>query len=79
MVAILMLIATVGTASAALTVGPLPSMEGISSSTLPQDLLIYDRNGSLIADIGNQGSHRIVVPLTSMSPSLIDATVAVAA
>ena len=72
-----MLTATVATASAALAVGPLPNVQGISASTLPQDLLIYDRNGSLIADIGNQGSHRIVVPLASMSPSLVNATIAV--
>ena len=77
MVAIVLLTATVATTSAALAVGPLPNVQGISASTLPQDLLIYDRNGSLIADIGNQGSHRIVVPLASMSPSLVNATIAV--
>jgi membrane peptidoglycan carboxypeptidase len=66
-----------GTASAAWSVGPLPSIAGMSTSALPQDLLIYDRNGTLIADIGDKGSHRIVVPLASMTPSLVEATVAV--
>src|SRR2546423_5942942 len=72
-----MLAATVATASAALAVVQQPSVQVISPGPLPRDLLIYDRNGSLIADIGNQGSHRIVVPLSSMSPSLIRASVAV--
>lgn len=69
--------ALVLTGSAALAVGPIPSLAGVSPSALPQDLLLYDRNGGLIADIGNQGSHRIVVPLASMSPLLVDATIAV--
>ena len=77
MTALLVVTALVATGSAALAVGPLPNLSGVSPSALPQDLLIYDRNGDLIADIGNQGSHRIVVPLASMSPLLVDATIAV--
>jgi membrane peptidoglycan carboxypeptidase len=75
--ALVVMTALVATGSAALAVGPIPSLAGVSPSALPQDLLIYDRNGSLIADIGNQGSHRIVVPLANMSTLLVDATIAV--
>ena len=40
-------------------------------------MLIYDRNGNLLADIGDQGDHRIVVPLTYISPNVINATIAI--
>jgi membrane peptidoglycan carboxypeptidase len=64
-------------AVAAQTVGELPAVTGLSSSNLQQDMLIYDRHGSLLADIGDQGDHRIVVPLSYISPNLINATIAV--
>jgi 1A family penicillin-binding protein len=64
-------------ALAAQTVGDLPAITGLSSSGLPQDTLIYDRHGNLLADIGDQGDHRIVVPLSYISPNLINATIAV--
>jgi len=64
-------------ALAAQTVGDLPAVNGLSSSGLPQDMLIYDRNGNLLADVGDQGDHRIVVPLSYISPNLINATIAV--
>ena len=58
------------------TVGTLPSVDGLSTSGLNQDMLIYDRNGTLLADIGDQGDHRIVVPLSYISPLLVEATIA---
>ena len=61
---------------AASTVGTLPSVDGLSTSGLNQDMLIYDRNGTLLADIGDQGDHRIVVPLSYISPLLAEATIA---
>jgi len=64
-------------ALAAQTVGDLPAVTGLSSSALPQDTLIYDRHGNLLADIGDQGDHRIVVPLSYISPNVINATIAV--
>jgi len=64
-------------ALAAQTVGDLPTVTGLSSSGLPQDMLIYDRHGNLLADIGDQGDHRIVVPLSYISPNVINATIAV--
>ena len=64
-------------AVAAQTVGDLPAVTGLSTSNLQQDMLIYDRNGHLLADIGDQGDHRIVVPLSYISINLINATIAV--
>src|SRR5207248_8528303 len=64
-------------ALAAQTVGELPAVTGRTSSGLPQDMLIYDRHGTLLADVGDQGDHRIAVPLSYISPDLIDATIAV--
>ena len=64
-------------AVAAQTVGDLPAVTGLSSSNLQQDMLIYDRHGNLLADIGEQGDHRIVVPLSYISPNVINATIAV--
>jgi membrane peptidoglycan carboxypeptidase len=64
-------------AVAAQTVGDLPSVDGVSPNDLKQDTLIFDRHGSLLADIGHQGDHRIVVPLSNISPFLIDATIAI--
>jgi len=61
-------------AVAAQTVGPLPTVQGLSASGLDQDTLIFDRNGALLADIGAFGDHRIVVPLSYMSPFLVKAT-----
>src|ERR1700687_1478213 len=40
-------------------------------------MLIFDRHGNLIDDIGDHGDHRIVVPLKSMSPFLQQATIAI--
>jgi membrane peptidoglycan carboxypeptidase len=64
-------------ALAAQTVGDLPSVTGLSASGLPQDMLIFDRHGTLLADVGDQGDHRVVVPLSYISPNVIDATIAV--
>jgi membrane peptidoglycan carboxypeptidase len=57
--------------------GDLPSVNGISPAQLDQDILIYDRNGELLADVGAGGDHRIVTPLDTMSPNLVNATVAI--
>jgi membrane peptidoglycan carboxypeptidase len=76
LVAIMLPLVTVP-AFAAQTVGDLPAVTGLSTSSLPQDMLIYDRHGNLLADIGDQGDHRIVVPLTYISPNVIDATIAI--
>ena len=42
------------------------------------DTRIYDSSGTqMLADVGNQGDHRINVPLSEVSPKLVQATVAV--
>ncbi|TME46563.1 MAG: penicillin-binding protein [Chloroflexi bacterium] len=64
-------------AVAAESIGSLPAVDGLSSSGLQQDMLIFDRHGILIDDIGDHGDHRIVVPLTYMSPYIKQATVAI--
>jgi 1A family penicillin-binding protein len=64
-------------AVAAELVGDVPSVAGISSTGLPQDMLIYDRRGNLLADVGDQGDHRIVVPLSYVSSAIINATIAI--
>jgi membrane peptidoglycan carboxypeptidase len=61
-------------AVAAQTVGPLPTVQGLSASGLDQDTLIFDQSGQLLADIGASGDHRIVVPLSYISPVLVKAT-----
>src|SRR5207253_336737 len=58
-------------------VSPLLPIAHISAAGLPQDLLIYDRHGTLLADIAQQGDHRIVVPLGSAAPMMLKATIAI--
>jgi len=57
-------------------VGPLPAVSGLASNKMDQDTLIYDRHGTLLADVGKQGNHRIVVPLNYISPWVAKATLA---
>src|SRR5205807_2084619 len=64
-------------ALAAQTVGDLPAVTGLTSTGLPQDMLIFDRHGTLLADVGDQGDHRIAIPLGYISPNVINATIAI--
>ncbi|TMB65598.1 MAG: penicillin-binding protein, partial [Chloroflexi bacterium] len=57
-------------------VGTLPAVSGLASNKMEQDTLIYDRHGTLLADIGKAGDHRIVVPLNYVSPWVVKATLA---
>jgi membrane peptidoglycan carboxypeptidase len=57
-------------------VGPLPAVSGLASNKMEQDTLIYDRHGNLLADVGKEGNHRIVVPLNYISPWVVKATLA---
>src|SRR5437899_5189517 len=56
--------------------GRLPAVSGLASNKMEQDTLIYDRHGTLLADIGKAGDHRIVVPLNYVSPWVVKATLA---
>jgi membrane peptidoglycan carboxypeptidase len=57
--------------------GGTPSIRQLSTSYLDQDTLIFDRHGVLLADVGKSGDHRIVVPLSAISASAIEATIAI--
>ena len=55
----------------------LPPVQQLATSYLNQDILIYDRHGTLLADVGRSGDHRIAVPLTAISPYVLEATIAI--
>jgi peptidoglycan glycosyltransferase len=55
----------------------LPSINGLDSAAFAGDTLITDRNGKLLADIGNHGDHRLAVRLKDVAPVMIQATVAI--
>jgi membrane peptidoglycan carboxypeptidase len=55
----------------------LPSIQGLDSNAFAGDTLITDRNGGVLADVGNHGDHRLAVRLKDVSPVAIQATVAI--
>src|SRR5438094_2116797 len=56
----------------------LPSIQGLDSATFAGDTVIYDSTGkTILADVGNQGNHRLAVKLKDVSPVAIQATVAI--
>src|ERR1700694_5468802 len=55
----------------------LPSINGLDSAVFAGDTLVTDRNGTLLADIGNHGDHRLAVRLKDVAPVMIQATVAI--
>ena len=55
----------------------LPSIAGLDSGNLRADTLIMDRNGAVLADVGQQGDHRLVVGLHEVSPFVLQATIAI--
>ncbi|MGH7764594.1 MAG: transglycosylase domain-containing protein, partial [Candidatus Dormibacteraceae bacterium] len=55
----------------------LPSIQGLDSASFAGDTVISDRNGVLLADIGNHGDHRLAVKLKDVAPVMIQATVAI--
>ncbi len=54
----------------------LPNPSSLSAKELPQSTRIYDRNGVLLYVKHTEGVVRTVVPLSGISPHLIDATIA---
>lgn len=74
-------IATVVFGASAVGIGAqgadLPPVQQLALSYLNQDILIYDRHGTLLADVGRSGDHRITVPLTAISPYVLEATIAI--
>ncbi|HEY1420099.1 MAG TPA: transglycosylase domain-containing protein [Candidatus Dormibacteraeota bacterium] len=55
----------------------LPSIQGLDSAAFAGDTVISDRNGVLLADVGNHGDHRLAVKLKDVAPVVIQATVAI--
>jgi len=58
-------------------VNSLPSVKGLDSANFVGDTLIYDRNGTQLADLSHGGDRRINVSLKQVAPILVKATVAV--
>ncbi len=55
----------------------LPSIQGLDSAGFAGDTIITDRNGVLLADVGNHGDHRLAVKLKDVSPIMVQATIAI--
>jgi membrane peptidoglycan carboxypeptidase len=55
----------------------LPSIQGLDSAVFAGDTVITDRNGVILADVGNHGDHRLAVKLKNIAPVAIQATVAI--
>ncbi len=56
----------------------LPSVQGLDSATFAGDTVITDSTGKVVlADVGNQGDHRVAVKLKDVAPVAIEATVAI--
>jgi membrane peptidoglycan carboxypeptidase len=55
----------------------LPSIQGLDSAVFSGDTVITDKRGVILADVGDQGNHRLAVKLKDISPNVIKATVAI--
>jgi peptidoglycan glycosyltransferase len=55
----------------------LPSIQGLDSAGFAGDTIITDRNGVLLADVGNHGDHRLAVKLKDVAPIMVQATIAI--
>ncbi len=56
----------------------LPSIQGLDSASFAGDTLVTDSTGKVVlADVGNQGDHRLAVRLKDIAPVVIQATVAI--
>ena len=55
----------------------LPSIQGLDSAVFSGDTVITDRKGIILADVGDQGNHRLAVKLKDINPIAIKATVAI--
>jgi membrane peptidoglycan carboxypeptidase len=55
----------------------LPSIQGLDSAAFAGDTLITDSHGTVLADVGNHGDHRLAVKLKDISKKMVLATVAI--
>ena len=58
-------------------VNNLPSVRGMDSAEFQGDTIIKDRNGLVLADVGQNGDRRITVPLDQINAKLRQATISI--
>lgn len=75
MLAVLVAVAAVVDIEAEQFLSTLPSIKGLDAASLTGDTFIYDRGGTLLADLGNQGNHRQYLQLKDISPHMQKATI----
>jgi membrane peptidoglycan carboxypeptidase len=75
--AVLLVIAFAVDAYAQTFFDSLPSIQGLDSASFAGDTVITDRNGNLLADVGNHGDRRLSVKLKDVAPVMINATVSI--
>src|ERR1700704_5297659 len=75
--AVLLVIGLAADADAQSFFDSLPSIHGLDGAAFAGDTIITDRNGVLLADVGNHGDHRLAVKLRDVAPVMIQATVAI--
>ncbi len=77
-VAIMLVLGLAADAYAQTFFDSLPSIQGLDSATFAGDTVITDSTGTVkLADVGNQGDHRVAVKLKDVAPVAIQATVAI--
>ncbi|HKV87133.1 MAG TPA: transglycosylase domain-containing protein [Candidatus Dormibacteraeota bacterium] len=77
LLAVFVVIGLAGDAYAQSFFDSLPSIQGLDSAAFAGDTVITDKNGVVLADVGNHGDHRLAVRLKDVSPVVIQATVAI--
>ncbi len=78
LVAVMLVIGLAADAYAQSFFDSLPSIQGLDSAAFAGDTLITDNTGKVVlADVGNQGDHRLAVKLKDVAPVEIQATVAI--
>ncbi|HYZ01509.1 MAG TPA: transglycosylase domain-containing protein [Candidatus Binatia bacterium] len=75
--AVLVIVGAVGAFKVQSFLDGLPSIDGLNSANFSGDTRIYDRGSTLLADLGDEGSHRVNVTLDQVSPKLVQGTVAI--
>jgi membrane peptidoglycan carboxypeptidase len=55
----------------------LPPVKGLDSTAFDGDTIVQSRDDVLLADIGTNGDHRVIVPLSFINRKMIEATIAI--
>ena len=76
-VGVLIALTLTGGAYAQQFVAGLPSVRGLDAAKFGGDVILTDRHGTVLADLGQGGNHRIVEPLTKISPWMVKSTIAI--